>query len=121
MDGYIAILRQWKMPWVLLEWDQGKDELRPEGLVTGFQYRLSDHLLHLELDKVWRENGMACGALEAVAVREDPSVSSIPILEADPDCRGRRRFRSDIDTRWAVFGAQFVGLMPRESGTNGNH
>ena len=58
-----------------------QDKLRPEGLITEFQYRLSDHLLYLELDTVWREDRTACGALEAVVIREDPSVNSAITLD----------------------------------------
>ena len=56
-----------------------------------------------------------------MVIREDPSVSSILTLGPDPGCRGCRRFVSGVNTRRAVFGAQFVGLQSREPRPNGNN
>ena len=91
------------------------------GLVEDFQYRVSNHLLHLELNTVWREVRTACEALEVVVIREDPSGSSILTLDLDPGCHGHGKFVSGVNTRRAVFGAQFVGLWLEESRTKGNH
>ena len=70
------------------------------------------------------EDGTTYGTLEAVLVREDPTDKSsqkLMTLEVNPVCRGRGKIGSDINTRWAVFGAHYVGLKPIETKASENH
>ena len=41
VEGYIEILRQ-GTSWVFLEWDEDKKELLPTGIITDFQYQVTD-------------------------------------------------------------------------------